>query len=148
MAAYYKKRRRNQGPNKNEAKVARAQRAESSARMAGVMGARFPSIKRLTLHLIFLDRQRVLEEKDLSISPQEAATFLFPCPGRCGRGQFDIAVKIAEAVTGRLPLFEFSLPCAEPYYSAKAEPCGCELKGRMQIDFFPAPADTAKAESA
>ncbi len=139
MAGYFKRRKRNHGPNKNEAKVARAQRAESSARMAGVLGSRFPTIKRLTIHLTFLDRQRVLEERDLSMGPQEAAAFTLPCPGRCGRGQFDLAAKIAEAVAARVPLFEFSLPCAEPYFSAKAEPCGCELRGRAQFDFFPAP---------
>jgi hypothetical protein len=145
MAGYFKKRRGSQGPSKNEEKLIRAKRNENAARLAGVLRSRFPAIQRLRIHLTFLDGQRVLDEKDLSLGPLEAAVFSVPCPGRCGRGVFDFGSKIAETVNAMLPLSESSAKCSALLYAASPVPCGCEIRCRMEIDYFPVEESPAAA---
>lgn len=120
------------------------------ARDAGnqaVLGARFPSIKRLKLHLVFLDaRQNVIDEKTLMLGPSDAAVFTVSCPGRCGKGTFNFAGKLEEAAGAGLAFCEASAKCPESLYASSIESCGCEIKCRMDIDYFPA--STAEKESA
>ncbi|MBI4387071.1 MAG: hypothetical protein HY551_06790 [Elusimicrobia bacterium] len=137
MPGYYKKRKGPQGPNKNEQKVIRARKAEFEARSTSVLGSKFPSVKHLRIHLTFLDHQRVLNEQSLSITPSEAAVFSVSCPGRCGQGAFDFTKKITETVDASLPLSESSAKCMEPFYADSPDTCGCEIKCRMEIEYFP-----------
>lgn len=140
MAGHFKKRRGPQGPNKNEQKVLRARDAEDQARREGLLGARFPSLKQLRIRLTFLDaKQRVLEERALSFAPSDAARFSAPCPGRCGRGAFDFAGKVAETIGTGLASSDSGAVCAEPLYAGSPEKCGCEVRCRMELDYLPAP---------
>lgn len=145
MAGYFKKRRGSQGPNKNEQKVARARSAENQARLGGMVREKFPRVRRLRISLTFLDaRQEVLDEKALVFGPSEAATFTVACPGRCGIGSFDFGGKIADAVGAGLPVSEGSAKCPEALYAGAAEACGCEVRCRMEIDYFPAAESSAE----
>ena len=105
MPGYYKKRRGHQGPNKNEQKVMRARSAENRSLHAGVLGAKFPTIKQLRVRLVFMDtHQGILDDKSLSLGPSDIPSFTVPCPGRCGRGSFDFSERIAETTSARLPM--------------------------------------------
>ena len=138
--AYYKKRRAHQGPNKNEEKVLRAQQAESQARRAGVLGAKFPFVKSLKMTMTFLDaRQNPLDEKSVSLQPNSVAIFSASCPGRCGKGNFDLTAALDQAVTARQPNAEFSLKCPEPLYAGASEACAVELRVRLELDYLPLP---------
>lgn len=136
MTTYYKKRRGPQGPNKNEEKVQRGKSAENQARLAGALGSRFPSVKRLTVRLRFLDAKgNLLEEKTIALSPPDAAVFKTPCPGRCGQGSFDFEEKVGQSVAAKLPLSECSAQCPEPLYGTGSETCGCELRCRLELEY-------------
>ena len=139
MPAYFKKRRSSQGPNKNEEKVMRARDAQNQALQAGALKEKFPTLKHLKIHLIFLDaNQHVLDEKKLIFGPSDAAVFTVPCPGRCGRGSFDFGGKIAETVNAGLLFSESNAKCLESLYMASPETCGCEIRCRMEMDYLPA----------
>jgi len=138
MPGYFKKRRGAQGPNKNEQKVMRAQKAENQARMVGALSEKFPPIRHLKIHLTFLTpNQGIIDEKNISLDPSDAAVFTVGCPGRCGQGSFDFSGKVAEAVTALLPVSESSAKCAKPLYASATETCGCEVKCRMELAYFP-----------
>ena len=105
--AYFKKRRA-KTVSKNEERQEKASRAESQVRMAGVVGARFPNVKRLNMRVTFLDaRKNPLDEKTLSLAPNDPAIFKQPCPGMCGHGTFDFSLKITEQVAAAAPSAEF-----------------------------------------
>ena len=141
MAGYFKKRKGPQGPNKNEEKVLRAQKAESQARLTQALGARFPSLKRLKIQLTLLDhRQNVLEEKTLNLGPLDRPVFTQDCPGRCGHGVFDFGAKMAALAAAATPLYEGAVKCQEPLYAGASETCGCELRCRAELEFAPAEA--------
>ncbi|MBI5629922.1 MAG: hypothetical protein HY921_03445 [Elusimicrobia bacterium] len=138
MAGHFKKRRGPQGPNKNQEKVLRARNAENPARLVGLLGSKFPSVKQMRIHLTFMDaRQHILEERDLSLAPSDAAIFTVPCPGRCGHGTFNFALKAAETIAAQFPLSESGAKCPEALYASSVETCGCEIKCRMEIEYFP-----------
>lgn len=139
MAGYFKKRKAKPGPNKNEQKVARARGEEDRARMAGTISSKFPAVKSLRAHLTFLDpRQQPLDEKRLDLRPSDAAIFTVDCPGRCGRGVFDLGDKIAEAVGGRKAVSESATKCMETLYAGSPETCGWEVRCRLEIEYLPA----------
>lgn len=143
MAGHFKKRKGYQGPNKNEQKVTRGKNADNQARVYGVLGAKFPLLKRLKIGLTFLNaQQQMLDQQTMSLGPTDAAVFTVPCPGRCGRGSFDFGGKIAETVGAGLLLSESSAKCPESLYAGSPETCGCEIKCRMEADYLPAPAPT------
>lgn len=144
MPAYFKKRRGPQGPNKNEEKVQRAREAKDPGRSFGLLGMKFPSVKRLKVHVVFLDaRQNVLEEKDFSLGPNDPAALTIPCPGRCGSGSFDLAGKIEQMATTALSASESGAKCPEPLYASSPEACGCEIRCKMEIEYLPAPPPVA-----
>ncbi len=144
MAGFFKKRKVAHGPNKNEQKVMRGRRAEDEARQAGAMGARFPFLKALRIHLEFLDANgQVIDEKKIALRPTDAAIFSVGCPGRCGQGTFDFSGKVIEAVDRRLPASQCGAKCAEPIYAGAAETCGVQIKCRMELEFLPAPSAPA-----
>jgi len=140
MPGYFKKRRGPQGPNKNEEKVIRAREAEGAARLAGTIGSKFPSVKSLKVGLTFLGAHgQKLDEKTMTLGPDAPLLFTVPCPGMCGRGSFNFGTKIAETVEAALPFSESGAKCPEPLYAGSADACGCEVRCRMDVDYFPAP---------
>ena len=137
MPNYFKKRRA-QGPSKNEQKVMRAKDAENQARSAGILGEKFPSVRQLNIRLVFTDsKQHVIDEKTLSFGPSEACLFTIPCPGRCGAGSFNFAGKVQDTVLAALAVSEASGKCSEPLYAGSPEACGCQAKCQLEIDYFP-----------
>lgn len=138
MAGYFKKKRGSSGPSKNEQKLMRARRAEDEARSAGTLRDKFPAVARLKIRLTFLDHQRLLEERDLALSPSDSAVFSVACPGRCGVGSFDFGKKIAETAAARRPFSESSAQCSQPLYGGSAEACGLEIRCRMDVEYLPA----------
>lgn len=135
--AFYKKKRLNKGPNKNEAKAARSQRAEDQLRIAGVVGARLPGVKRVNLKVTFLDaRKNTLDDKAMNLGPTDPAVFTAPCPGRCGKGVFDFSRKLSDLAAAAVPAADFSISCAEPLYTEPG-PCGCEAACRVELEYYP-----------
>ena len=148
MARHFKKRKGFTGPNKNQEKVMRAEEAERRVRSAGIMGPRFPLVKRLNLHLVFLNsQQHVLDEKRFSLGPLDSCDFKTSCPGRCGVGSFDVDTVIETAVEARQAATESSLKCLESLFAGSPEKCGCELKIKLDIGFVPASAPEVPAAS-
>ena len=143
MARHFKKRKGFTGPNKNEEKVMRGEAAERRARSVGIMGPRFPLVKRLEIHLIFLNaQQHVLEERKLSLGPLDSCDLKAPCPGRCGVGAFDVFAIVETAVEAKHSQLESSLKGAEALFAGSTEKCGCELKAHLEMTYVPvAPAD-------
>ncbi|MBI5242501.1 MAG: hypothetical protein HY922_02305 [Elusimicrobia bacterium] len=138
MAGYRKKRRGPQGPNKNEKKVLRSKDAQKQALAAGLLSEKFPSIKRLSVHLVFRSaQQQLLDEKTLQLGPTDPCLFAMPCPGRCGTGSFDFTGKVEEAARSLLPSSDSSGKCAKPIFVGSSDLCGCELKCRMDLEYFP-----------
>ena len=149
MAGYRKKRRGPQGPNKNEKKVMRSRDAEKQAIIAGSLKERFPFIKHLNIHLVIRGaQQQLLDEKSLSLGPGDPCLFSVPCPGRCGNGSFDFSGKVEETVKALLPASESSAKCAKPLFAGASEVCGCEIKCRMELDYFPVPVEAPQESSA
>ena len=141
MPGPYRKKKRVTGPSKNEEKVMRARNTENQKRLAANLGSRFPAVKRLKLDLAFLDaRGNELDKRSFSLGPASATEFSQPCPGRCGRGSFDLGTKIAESVLAKLPLSEASIKCAETLYAGAAETCGVVVKYRLELEYTPAEA--------
>jgi hypothetical protein len=140
MPGFHKKRRHASGPNKNEEKVLRGKRAENQPKL----GSRFSSIKQLRAQFSFVDsHQNELDRKSLLLGSADAAVFSFPCPGRCGHGSFSLDARLAQAVQDRIPSLDVDLPCGEALYAGAAQLCDCRLKGRLDIEYFPAPAQPA-----
>ena len=114
----------------------RAKIAENQARL--ILSSRFPSIKQLRIHYVFLDaRQRTLNEETVTLGPCDPAAFTLPCPGRCGKGSFDFTDKLKETAGAGLAFSEASAKCPESLYASSLEACGCEIKCRMDIEYFP-----------
>jgi hypothetical protein len=149
VAGYRKKRRGPQGPNKNEKKVMRSRDAEKQAIIAGALGEKFPSIKHLNIQLVIRGaQQQLLDQKSLSMGPEDPCLFSTPCPGRCGTGSFDFSGKVEETAAARLPASESSGKCAKPIFVGSSELCGCEIKCRMEVDYFPVEEDAPQEPSA
>ena len=149
MARYFKKRRKNSGPNKNEEKVQRAADAHNRESSGGVLGARFPFVKHLKIALQFFSaQQQLLDEKVIALKPNDPYRFDAPCPGRCGSGHFDFSEAVANAVNRRRPLTESGGTCPEPLFAGSNQTCGCQAKCRIELDFLPLPAPTAEPDSA
>jgi len=147
VAGYRKKRRGPQGPNKNEKKVMRSRDVGKEAMLAGTLGDKFPSIKNLKIHLVLLSpQQQLLDEKTLTMGPSDPCLFSVPCPGRCGSGSFDFSGKAEEAVGARLASSESSGKCAKPIFVGSSSLCGCEIKCRMEVNYFP-PEENASPDS-
>ena len=149
MARYFKKRRKNSGPNKNEEKVQRAADAHSRESSGGVLGARFPFVKHLKITLRFLTaQQQLLEEKVLDLKPTDPYRFDMSCPGRCGSGHFDFSAAVANAVNRRQPVVESGGVCPDPLFAGSSQTCGCQAKCRIELDFLPLPAAPAEPDPA
>lgn len=143
MARYFKKRRKNQGPNKNEEKVLRAAQAREGS--GGSLGGRYSSVKRVKITLRFLTaQQQLLEEKTLELKASDPYDFGAPCPGRCGTGHFDFSEAVSNTVARRQSVAESGGICKEPVFAGAQETCGCQLKCRMEIEYAPQ-AETAAA---
>lgn len=139
--AYYKKRKHAQGPTKNEEKVQRAKYAQNQAR--NTLGSKFPVVKHMSLRLAFSDqRQNLIEEKVLSYGPNDPVAFSVACPGRCGKGTFNLSAKITELVNGQRAASEEVSKCAEPLYMGTQEVCGYELKYRVELEYAAEEADS------
>jgi len=149
MARYFKKRRKNSGPNKNEEKVQRAADAQSRESSGGVLGARFPFVKHLKITLqFFTAQQQLLDEKVMDIKANDPYRFDAGCPGRCGNGHFDFSEAVANAVNRRRPLTESGGTCAQPLFAGSTQTCGCVAKCRIELDFLPLPVAPAESDSA
>jgi hypothetical protein len=141
MQPYYKKKRKNTGPNKNEAKVMRSKEVERLGSSGNSLGARFPGVERLVVALQFLSsHQADLGAETRSFGPSDACNFAVPCPGPCGAGDFNLATKIESVITNRAPASEASGKCGQPLFAGSKDLCGCELKCRLTVTYRPLPA--------
>ena len=147
MAGYFKKRRKNQGPNKNEEKVQRGVDAQSGG--GTNLSSRFPTVKRLKITLQFFTAQQLLlDEKVLELGPTDSCRFDAACPGRCGTGRFDFTEAVSNAVQRRQPVAESGALCQMPLFAGSKETCGCQVKCRMELEFLPPPAEADPAAAA
>jgi len=147
MARYFKKRRKNSGPNKNEEKVQRAADARNRESSGGALGVRFPFVKRLKVTLqFFTAQQQLLDEKVLDLKASDPYRFDVACPGRCGTGNFDFSEAVANAVAKRQTLAESGASCRDPLFAGSSETCGCQVKCRMELEHLPLPERAPSAE--
>ena len=116
----------------------RAKDAERAAHGGETLGAHFPAVTRLSIHLLFLNPQgHVLEERTNALAPSDPLRFTVGCPGRCGIGSFDFSAKFEQSLGERLASFDCSGKCEQPLYAGSREICGCELKCRVEASFLP-----------
>jgi len=139
MAQFYKpKRRKAPGPSKNEMKVRRGMEADQMTRSAGVMKDRFPAVQKLSIQLDFLTPQgHLMDQQTRVFTPADACDFAVPCPGRCGRGSFDLAAKVRVVLESRQGRSDSSGTCAETLYPGSKEICGSQLRCRMEAAYTP-----------
>lgn len=136
--AQFRKRRANAGPNKNEEKIRRGQEAESRARQAGVLRERFPGLSGLTLELTATHPQSGQSDRETRvIAADGACAFTVPCPGRCGRGTFDLTEMVTAAVEARRAEAQASAVCQEPFVPGLPDPCGYKLECRLEARYSP-----------
>ena len=136
--AQFRKRRTNAGPNKNEEKIRRSLEAESRARQAGLLRDRFPGVAGLTLNLTSTNPQSGLADSEVrAIAPDGVCELTVPCPGRCGRGTFDLGEMVKAAVEARNPSAEASAVCQEPYVPGLPDICGVKLACRLEARYIP-----------
>jgi len=140
MPGYYKKRKRNVGPNKNEEKVSRSKQSEGLGGLTNSLGARYPSVARLTVRLQFLSpQQHLLGEETRVFNPQDGCDFSAPCPGRCGVGDFDLAAKISSIVSSGQAVSESNGVCQERLFAGSSDICDCRLQCHMEVAYQAAP---------
>lgn len=138
VATYYKKKRKNSGPNKNEEKVQRGKEAERLGAASNTLGARFPGVEKLVVTLQFLSsRQADLGSETRAFSPQDPCRFDVACPGPCGVGDFNLIDKIESVIAARLASSEASGQCEEPIFAGSQELCGCRLNCRLTVSYRP-----------
>ena len=141
MAGVYRKKRRHAGPSKNEEKVSRSKEAEFLNRASNSLGARFPSVVRMTVRLDFLGpQQQLLSQETRAFGPGDPCEFSAPCPGTCGVGNFDLAAKIAKVIEAGEAVSESSGVCQERLFAGSAAACNCQLRCRVEIVYQPQPA--------
>ncbi len=133
MAQPFKKKRRPApGPSKNEEKVMR----ERMARSVGSLRERYPSVQRLTVELqFFTPQQHLLDSQTRAFSPADQCDFTVACPGRCGRGSFDLAAKIKSVIEGGETHSESKGVCMETLFDGSKDPCSIELRCRIKTVF-------------
>lgn len=141
MAQFYKpKRRKAPGPSKNEIKVRRGMEADQMARSAGLLKDRFPFVQKLSIQLDFLTPQgHLMDQQTRVFNPPDACDFAVSCPGRCGRGSFDLAAKVRAVLESRQGRSDSSGTCAETLYPGSKEICGFNLRCRMEAMYVPQP---------
>ena len=136
--AQYRKRRIAPGPNKNEEKVRRSQEAETRARSAGLLRDRFPTVDRLALDLtVTAPQDGSTEHLKRDIGAENGCEFTVPCPGRCGRGVFDVTEMVTAAVEARNPQAQAGAVCQEPFLPGLPDVCGVKLDCRLEVTFKP-----------
>ncbi|MEK6544327.1 MAG: hypothetical protein AABZ44_07845 [Elusimicrobiota bacterium] len=139
MANFFRKRRIKPKSNKNEQKVMRGIDSDRSGRSQGTLASLYPTVRRLTIAVKYLSVQsQVLDESTQELSVESPSSLSFPCPGRCGLGSFDLVSVIGEAVDSRKESVQDSQKCQEAVYSDSHNACGCELKYKIDIVYFPA----------
>ena len=142
MAGFYRKKKRNTGPSKNDEKVQRSKEAERLSGSGNSLGARYPSLQGLSIRLEFLSPHGAsLGEETRSFKPNDACDFAAPCPGQCGVGDFDLVKKIDAMVAAGQPVLEASGKCVQPLFAGSKELCGCELRCRAAAEYKPKPAE-------
>lgn len=136
--AQFRKRRINAGPNKNEEKVRRAQEAANQGRASGRVRDRFPDVERLSFTFTSTNPQSGASETHTrALGPDDACALTVPCPGRCGRGVFDVSEKAAAAVAARQTAAEASAVCAEELFAGLPDTCGTKLVCLLEVTYRP-----------
>ncbi|MBI3298273.1 MAG: hypothetical protein HYZ75_08925 [Elusimicrobia bacterium] len=135
--AQYRKRRIAHGPNKNEEKVRRGQEAETRSRSTS-LGERFPAVDRLILELtVTAPQDGSVERSTRDISADQGCELTLGCPGRCGRGVFDLAAMVTAAVEAKNPAATGAAVCQEPFLPGLPDVCGVKVDCRLTITFKP-----------
>lgn len=131
MASFFKpRRRRPSGPNKNQKKVMRGESHH------GLLKERFPAVEHLSVELEFMTpRQELIDKEVRELGPDDPLDVTAPCPGRCGRGSFDVAAKVRSLVEARETQGEAAGVCREVLYPGSAEACEVRLRCRIRVDY-------------
>lgn len=136
MQPIYRKKKRNTGPSKNEEKIERGRQAEAMNRQSNSLGARYPSVNNLVVHLAFLGaQQQSLGEETRKYGQNDPCDFAVPCPGMCGVGSFDLAAKISAVIGNQEERSEGGGTCQERLHAGTGPACGCSLKCRVEVSY-------------
>jgi hypothetical protein len=133
MASFFKPRRRKpSGPNKNQKKVMRGEAASHQ----GLLKDRFPAVERLEVELEFMTpRQELIDQEVRELGPDDPLDVSAPCPGRCGRGSFDVAAKVRSIIEARETQGEATGVCREILFPGSPEACEVRLRCRIRADY-------------
>ena len=131
----YRKRRPNQGPNKNELKVSRNESQEKQKTKAGTLRERFPSVRKLHLDLrMETSLGVVLEHTVREVGADETLLLDVPCQGGCGNGVFLLADVIENFLQAGLQAREGMGLCQASSYADPNLPCGVKLYYRVAVE--------------
>ena len=124
----YRKRRPNQGPNKNELKVSRSESQEAQKTRAGTLRERFPNVHRL--HLDFrmeTESGAILERMSRDLGPDESLLLDVICQGGCGNGRFLLTDAVEEFLQAQKENKEGMAICQASSYKDAKLPCGTKF---------------------
>ena len=129
----YRKRRIQPSPNKNLAKVRRAENQRNRQQLSDV----YPNVERLSVNLRFVSPQgHILADTRRQFGPSDVLDLEAPCPGRCGDGRMDLDGKIDSAIQQHATSSEGRGRCNRPVYMGSAsEECGTELQCRIEVSY-------------
>lgn len=135
LPAHHRK-RRPQGPNKNELKVSRGEIADQQRTRAGTLRERFPRVQQLELDLrMETSSGAVLEQVRRMIDADEALLLDIPCQGGCGNGLFLLKDAVESVLQEGKEIREGLGVCQAVSYSDPKVPCNTKLYYRIEVKY-------------
>jgi hypothetical protein len=135
-APKYRKRRPNQGPNKNELKVSRHESQEAQKTRAGILRERYPNVRGLQLGLrMETDTGAILVEASRAIGPDDTLWLDLPCEGGCGNGLFLLTEAVDNLLQAGVERKEGMGLCQAASYKDPKLPCGTKLFYNVVVDY-------------
>jgi hypothetical protein len=108
----------------------------------------FPSVEKLTVRLTFLSpRGEPAGEESRQFGANDPIDLTAACPGSCGVGTFDLQTKVAAVLAAAEPASEASGKCQTPRYGSNSEPCGYELRCKIDAVYAPKPEPKPEPEA-
>lgn len=132
----YRKRRKPNGPSKNELRAARHEKADLMRTHAGTLQQKFPNVAHLELNLRMEGASGVaLGQEFRTIGLEEPLDLRIPCPSTCGNGQFNLLDALEESIASSKESDEGLRICQAVSYMNSQTACGTKLYYRFTIDY-------------
>lgn len=132
----YRKRRKPNGPSKNELRSARHEKNDLSRMHAGTPRQKFPGVSGLRLDIRMEGSSGIpLGEETIAIGLDEPLDLQIACPSTCGNGQFNLLDALTDAVQSSKEVAASFLLCQSPSYMDARIACGTKLHYRFTITY-------------